>query len=102
MTRQEDKARVEMYRNVFDSLPIGIMVLRLEAAGQAGSLRIVEVNPAGLRLSLAEGERAEGAMLRDFSPTIYATQLPGARRKNSTRVWWKAPSAVAILRRRRR
>ena len=76
-TRQEDKARVEMYRNVFDSLPIGIMVLRLEAAGQADSLRIVEVNPAGMCLSLAEGERAEGAMLRDFSPTIYETKLPG-------------------------
>jgi|CXWL01.1.fsa_nt_gi PAS domain S-box-containing protein len=76
VNREEDKARVAMYRNVFDGLPIGIMVLRLEVDGRSDSLRIVEINPAGLRLSLAEGEKAEGAMLRDFSPTVFETELP--------------------------
>lgn len=69
------RERLDMSRRLFDSLPVGILILRLEKAGDAESLRIADINPAGRTLSGAGDAPVAGVPMRDFSPEIYETGL---------------------------
>ena len=76
--RLVDKAHVQLYRRIFDSLPLGIVVMRLEKRGDSDSLRVIEMNPTGLHLARVPGDKAAGEMLRNLAPKIYKTELPEA------------------------
>lgn len=69
------RERLDMNRRLFDNLPVGILILRLEKAGDAGTLRIVDINPAGRALSGAGDAPVAGMPMREFSPEFHETGL---------------------------
>lgn len=75
--RKEDARRIQSYRKLVDEVPIGLAVLRLDAPEDLRSLRIVEMNPAGLKLA-ASDEPAAGRLLAEFAPEVFDTDLPAA------------------------
>lgn len=64
------RERLEMNRRIYDNLPSGLMILRLEEPDNADSMRIVAMNPAALRLVGAAGERIENIPLAKFAPEV--------------------------------
>ncbi|MBI4060692.1 MAG: MASE1 domain-containing protein, partial [Elusimicrobia bacterium] len=78
LTRREDTVRIQLYRRIFGELPVGLSVLRVDDPGDPEGWRIVELNPAGLRLSAAEGEDPGGRLLFEFAPELRDTDLPRA------------------------
>ncbi|MDE2509938.1 MAG: MASE1 domain-containing protein, partial [Elusimicrobia bacterium] len=73
--RQQDGRRIQLYRHLVNELPVGIVVLRLEDPGDVRSLRIVEMNPAGLRMAASE-RPAAGESLLEFAPEAFDSELP--------------------------
>ncbi|MFI5344974.1 MAG: MASE1 domain-containing protein [Elusimicrobiota bacterium] len=73
--RQQDGQRIRLYKHLVDELPVGIVVLRLDDPADVRSLRIVEMNPAGLKLAEAS-DPAEGQSLLAFAPEVFTTDLP--------------------------
>jgi signal transduction histidine kinase len=73
--RREDAKRIRLYRKLVEEVPIGLAILRLEAPGEPRSLRIIEMNPAGLRFA-ASSEPAAGRTLAEFAPEVFETELP--------------------------
>ncbi|MBI2384739.1 MAG: PAS domain-containing protein [Elusimicrobia bacterium] len=76
--RRSAAAPPEFSGRLFDRLPIGLLILRLDEPEKAASLRVVSLNAAGRSLAGAEGARAAGALLSEFSPESFATELPAA------------------------
>lgn len=74
------RRRAEMDLRTFEHLPTGLAILRLAEPGDPESLRVVDVNPAGLRLAgaPADAERREGAALREFWPALHEAGLTKA------------------------
>lgn len=71
------RRRVEMDRRTFEHLPTGLAILRRD---REGVLRVVDINPAGLRLAGIEpdGERFEGSPLREMLPALYGSEFSAA------------------------
>ena len=76
--RREDSRVIQLYRRIVGELPVGIAVLRLDDPGDPESWLIVEMNPAGMRLSAAGAENPAGKRLLEFAPEIRDTDLPRA------------------------
>lgn len=57
-------------------MPLGLVVLALEQAGDPGSLRIVRSNEPARQLGGATLATATGSLLRDALPDLYTTDLP--------------------------
>jgi PAS domain S-box-containing protein len=62
-------------RRLLDSLPMGIMILRLD---EPGALRFVDINTAGRALSAAGERPVAGLPLREFAPDTEKSELPAA------------------------
>ncbi|MCM2305144.1 MAG: ATP-binding protein, partial [Elusimicrobia bacterium] len=69
------RERLDMNRRLFDSLPTGLLILRLDKPGDAESLRIVDINPAGRALAGAGDAPVAGLPMREFSPEFHETGL---------------------------
>lgn len=67
--------RDERDRRIYEHLPTGIMILRLEETGGAEALRIVDMNPAGRRLVGAASEPLRDIPLSKFAPEVAATGM---------------------------
>ncbi|MDD5304249.1 MAG: MASE1 domain-containing protein [Elusimicrobia bacterium] len=61
---------LEMHRRIYEHLPAGLMILRLEERGGAEALRIVDVNPSGRRMPGAAGEELGDIPLSRFAPEV--------------------------------
>lgn len=72
---RDARERLEMNRRIYEHLPTGLMILRLEPAGGAESLRIVDMNPAGRRLVGAENEELRNIPLSEFAPEVSTTGM---------------------------
>ncbi|MBI3566135.1 MAG: PAS domain S-box protein [Elusimicrobia bacterium] len=112
LSRSEDRGRIRLYRELVDSLPLGVAVLRPEGPPGDERFRIVDINPAGLRLIGAEGKSPADLaptvepLLRDLlleslrtgqerSLTDYpTTRVPGAR--FSLRIFPLGPATVGV------
>ncbi len=76
--RRADGRRIQLYRRIVSELPVGIAVLSLDDPRDPEGWRIVELNPAGLRLSAARGENIAGRRLLDFAPELRGSDLARA------------------------
>lgn len=75
LERKQDHHRIRLYRKLVEKLPIGVAVVRIETPENPAGWKIVELNPAGRRLSAA-ADADEGKPLFDFAPEIAGTDLP--------------------------
>ncbi len=76
--RREDGRRIQLYRRVVGELPVGIVVLRVDDPRDPETWLIVEMNPAGMRLSGAGFENPAGRPLLDFAPELRGGEVPRA------------------------
>jgi len=72
------RRRLADERRLFEHLPTGFAVLRLaQPGGDDGAFRIIEINPAGVRLAGREASGGyEGMTLKEFSPALCETGFP--------------------------
>jgi len=76
----EDRRTILMYMDLVAEVPIGISVLRVKDPDDLKTWRIVEMNPAALRLSAATDADARRALV-DFESGVEETELPRAVRE---------------------
>ncbi|HYL16140.1 MAG TPA: PAS domain S-box protein [Terriglobales bacterium] len=68
-------ANQSLYSEIFNHLPVGVVVLHLEHPGDPSSFRIIDVNPAVASLTGSRLEDVRGRTLAEF-PKLLKTPFP--------------------------
>jgi PAS domain S-box-containing protein len=67
---------VDLYRQAFQALPLGLYVYHLEEPGNPLSLRLLSANAASERLTGANAEQVVGKRIGEAFPNLVDTQIP--------------------------
>jgi PAS domain S-box-containing protein len=76
VSKPSSEARLKLSSEVFNRLPLGVVILRLEDAKDATSFRIIDLNPAAAHIARATPDSLGGRTLAEF-PKLLETSLPG-------------------------
>ena len=72
---QPAESTYSAYSEIFKGLPLGVVILRLEDLQDAGSFRIIDLNPAAARFAGSSREALRGRKLTEF-PSLLKTEFP--------------------------
>jgi PAS domain S-box-containing protein len=79
--RKQAEAELRLHASVFENLPMGVYVWRMEDPDDLRSFRVVTANPATSRITGIPAESVIGKTIAEAFPALLHTDIPGHYRQ---------------------